>query len=55
MQTSGTWGPDCKGDHATLAERGVEFIQEPAERPYGIEALLRDDSGNLFSFCQRTT
>ena len=30
---------DCKGDHATLAERGVEFIQEPAERPYGIEAL----------------
>src|SRR5881392_3792775 len=46
---------DCKGDHATLAERGVEFIQEPAERPYGIEALLRDDSGNWFSFCQRTT
>jgi hypothetical protein len=43
---------DCKGDHATLAERGVEFIQEPAERPYGIEALLRDDSGNWFSFCQ---
>jgi catechol 2,3-dioxygenase-like lactoylglutathione lyase family enzyme len=39
---------------ATLAERGVEFIQEPAERPYGIEALLRDDSGNWFSFCQRT-
>src|SRR5204862_8061725 len=24
---------DCKGDHATLAERGVEFTQEPAERP----------------------
>jgi catechol 2,3-dioxygenase-like lactoylglutathione lyase family enzyme len=24
---------DCKRDHATLAERGVEFIQEPAERP----------------------
>src|SRR5262245_6627129 len=22
---------DCKADHATLAERGVEFIQEPAE------------------------
>lgn len=43
---------DCKGDHAMLAGRGVEFIQEPAERPYGIEALLRDDSGNWFSFCQ---
>ena len=46
---------DCKADHATLAERGVEFIQAPAERPYGIEALLRDDSGNWFSFTQRTT
>ena len=44
---------DCKADYAVLAERGVEFIQEPAERPYGIEALLRDDSGNWFSFTQR--
>jgi catechol 2,3-dioxygenase-like lactoylglutathione lyase family enzyme len=43
---------DCKGDHAALAGRGVEFIQEPAERPYGIEAVLRDDSGNWFSFCE---
>ena len=50
-QVPGREGPH---DHATLAERGVEFIQEPAERPYGIEALLRDDSGNWFSFCQRT-
>src|SRR6266496_5775344 len=36
---------DCTGDYAVLAERGVDFIAEPAERPYGIEALLRDDSG----------
>ena len=46
---------DCQGDHAVLAGRGVEFIQEPAQRPYGIEALLRDDSGNWFSFTQRTS
>jgi catechol 2,3-dioxygenase-like lactoylglutathione lyase family enzyme len=32
---------------------GVTFLQEPAERPYGIEALLRDDSGNWFSLTQR--
>jgi predicted enzyme related to lactoylglutathione lyase len=44
---------DCRGDYEKLVERGVEFIQPPAERPYGIEALLRDDSGNWFSFCQR--
>ena len=44
---------DCKGDYAVLAERGVEFTQAPAERPYGIEAVLRDDSGNWYSFTQR--
>ena len=41
--------------HATYEElkaKGVEFIQEPAERPYGVEALFRDDSGNWFSLTQ---
>jgi catechol 2,3-dioxygenase-like lactoylglutathione lyase family enzyme len=44
---------DCKGDYDTLAGRGVEFTQEPAERPYGVEAVMRDDSGNWYSFTQR--
>ncbi|HEY3908216.1 MAG TPA: VOC family protein [Streptosporangiaceae bacterium] len=44
---------DCHGDHAELAERGVDFTQPPADRPYGIEAVMRDDSGNWFSFTQR--
>jgi catechol 2,3-dioxygenase-like lactoylglutathione lyase family enzyme len=44
---------DCKGDYDTLAGRGVEFTQEPADRPYGVEAVMRDDSGNWFSFTQR--
>jgi catechol 2,3-dioxygenase-like lactoylglutathione lyase family enzyme len=44
---------DCRADHDVLAGRGVEFTQPPAERPYGIEAVLRDDSGNWFSFTQR--
>ncbi len=43
---------DCRGDHAALAARGVEFVQEPAVRPYGIEAVIRDDSGNWYSFTQ---
>ena len=43
---------DCKGDHDRLAERGVEFTQAPAERPYGIEAVMRDDSGNWYSLTQ---
>ena len=44
---------DCRGDAAALSALGVEFVQEPAVRPYGIEAVIRDDSGNWFSFTQR--
>jgi catechol 2,3-dioxygenase-like lactoylglutathione lyase family enzyme len=45
---------DCRGDYTALTQRGVEFTAPPAERPYGVEAILRDDSGNWFSFTQRT-
>ena len=44
---------DCKADHDVLAERGVEFTQPPVDRPYGVEAVMRDDSGNWYSFTQR--
>lgn len=44
---------DCRGDHRLLADRGVVFTQEPAERPYGVEAIMRDDSGNWYSFTER--
>jgi catechol 2,3-dioxygenase-like lactoylglutathione lyase family enzyme len=37
---------DCRKTHQELAAKGVEFIQEPADRPYGVEAVLRDNSGN---------
>lgn len=37
---------DCRKTFETLSARGVEFLQEPAERPYGVEALMRDNSGN---------
>jgi catechol 2,3-dioxygenase-like lactoylglutathione lyase family enzyme len=44
---------DCRKTYEELKAKGVTFLQEPAERPYGIEALLRDDSGNWFSLTQR--
>jgi len=44
---------DVHAAHRELTGRGVEFIQEPAQRPYGVEALFRDDSGNWFSLVQR--
>lgn len=45
---------DCRTTFEELSARGVVFLQEPAERPYGIEAVFRDDSGNWFSLNQRT-
>ena len=44
---------DCESAYAQLRERGVSFLSEPVERPYGIEATLRDNSGNWFSMTQR--
>lgn len=43
---------DCHKTYRELSERGVVFLSEPAERPYGIEATFRDDSGNVFSLTQ---
>jgi catechol 2,3-dioxygenase-like lactoylglutathione lyase family enzyme len=37
---------DCRKAFTELSARGVEFLQEPADRPYGVEAVLRDGSGN---------
>ena len=45
---------DCQTTFEELSAKGVTFLQEPAERPYGIEALFRDDSGNWFSLTQPT-
>ena len=43
---------DCRKTFEELKAKGVTFLQEPEERPYGIEALLRDDSGNWFSLTE---
>ena len=44
---------DCRRDYDELKARGVQFVREPKEMPYGIEALMRDDSGNFYSLTQR--
>jgi predicted enzyme related to lactoylglutathione lyase len=44
---------DCRKTYEELKARGVVFVQPPTERPYGVEALLKDDSGNWFSLTQR--
>jgi len=44
---------DCRAAYEDLKAKGVTFLQPPADRPYGVEALFRDDSGNWFSLTQR--
>jgi L-asparaginase/Glu-tRNA(Gln) amidotransferase subunit D len=43
---------DIQKTFEELSARGVEFVQEPESRPYGVEALFRDDPGNWFSLTQ---
>jgi catechol 2,3-dioxygenase-like lactoylglutathione lyase family enzyme len=50
----GVWeADDCRKTYEELSRHGVTFLQEPAERPYGVEAVFRDDSGNWFSLTER--
>lgn len=44
---------DIQKTYEELKAKGVVFHSAPAERPYGIEAVMRDDSGNYFSVVQR--
>jgi catechol 2,3-dioxygenase-like lactoylglutathione lyase family enzyme len=37
---------DCHASYEELRAKGVEFVQEPSQRPYGTEAVMRDNSGN---------
>jgi uncharacterized glyoxalase superfamily protein PhnB len=43
---------DCRASYEELRSRGVEFTEPPEERPYGIDAGLRDPSGNSFRLTQ---
>jgi catechol 2,3-dioxygenase-like lactoylglutathione lyase family enzyme len=37
---------NCQASYEELKARGVEFSEEPTERPYGIDSGFRDPSGN---------
>ena len=43
---------DCRASYEELRRRGVEFTEPPEERPYGIDAGLRDPSGNALRLTQ---
>jgi uncharacterized glyoxalase superfamily protein PhnB len=43
---------DCHASYEELRKRGVEFTEEPEERPYGIDSGFHDPSGNSFRLTQ---
>ncbi len=51
---SGVWKTDdCQKTYEALKAKGVEFVQPPTDRPYGIiEAVFKDNSGNILVLSQ---
>lgn len=45
---------DCRAAFAELSARGVSFVEEPTEYPYGIDSSFRDPSGNHLRLTQVT-
>jgi catechol 2,3-dioxygenase-like lactoylglutathione lyase family enzyme len=43
---------DCRKTHAELKAKGVEFVSEPKDQFYGVEAVFKDPFGNWFSLTQ---
>lgn len=46
---------DCQASYDELSARGVEFVDKPEQRPYGIDAAFRDPSGNNIRLTQLQT
>ncbi len=43
---------DCRKTFEELKAKGVEFVKEPTEEFYAVEAVFKDNSGNWFSLSQ---
>ena len=37
---------NCRKSYEEFKAKGVTFLQEPSDRPYAVEAVMRDVSGN---------
>lgn len=46
--------PDCREAHATLSERGAEFLTPPVDRGGEVRAFFRDPDGHLFEISELT-
>ncbi|MDG6901785.1 MAG: VOC family protein [Nitrososphaerota archaeon] len=46
------WVDDCRKAFAEMKAKGVRFVQEPYEVPWGTSATFADPDGNMFSLHQ---
>ncbi len=46
---------DCRKTYEELVAKGVEFVEGPTDRGYGIDCGLRDPFGNYIRFSQMST
>jgi len=52
---AGVWEcDDCQKTFQDMKHKGIEFIKEPTQEFYGLEAVFRDGCGNWYSLTQRT-
>ena len=43
---------DCHAAYEELRGRGVEFVEQPQEQPYGVDSAFHDPSGNHIRLTQ---
>jgi predicted enzyme related to lactoylglutathione lyase len=43
---------DAQAAYEELTGRGVDFVEPPEQRPYGIDSMFRDPSGNQIRLAQ---
>jgi predicted enzyme related to lactoylglutathione lyase len=43
---------DCKKMYQELKDKGVQFVSEPTEEPWGVSAAFKDIDGNVLYMCQ---
>lgn len=46
---------DCRRDHALFRARGVRFMEEPRDEPYGTVAVFEDLYGNRWDLLESRT
>src|SRR6266511_202959 len=54
MGSFGLRTDDCQKMYEELSAQGIEFAQPPSTRPYGVEAVMRDNSGNWLVLVEPT-